>query len=65
MKEKEEESSCSAIMDGFITGIQFALASRDEIVSNFLFCLSLSCPVTWCGLLFHLIGQDQNCAMKV
>ncbi|XP_017257953.1 DNA-directed RNA polymerase V subunit 1 [Daucus carota subsp. sativus] len=42
MKEKEEESSCSAIMDGFITGIQFALASRDEISKS----SNSDCPIS-------------------
>lgn len=45
MKEKEEESSCSGIMDGVITGIKFGLASRDEIVSK------LSCSVYHAQLL--------------
>ncbi|KAL8098256.1 DNA-directed RNA polymerase V subunit 1-like [Apium graveolens] len=42
MKEKEEESSCSAIMDGVITGIKFGLASRDEISTS----SNSDCPIS-------------------
>lgn len=42
MKEKEEESSCTAIMDGVITGVKFGLASRDEISTS----SNSDCPIS-------------------